>query len=141
MNKDNQSNTDELDFVRKFVTDKMDSLQKDVKHCFQLPTSAYIEIFEIDPEYVRKEGDDVNAQISENKFQYAPNLLNKKFKIAFSAIQFDDRKKAFLPDNCVELRTNDIGIAPVLRDYNCNGDDNAFTNCDPVDKFQVYIGG
>ncbi|MPZ06523.1 MAG: hypothetical protein GEU26_08910 [Nitrososphaeraceae archaeon] len=37
MNKDNQSNTDELDFVRKFVTDKMDSLQKDVKHCLQRP--------------------------------------------------------------------------------------------------------
>src|SRR5918992_914375 len=79
---------------------------------FQLPTSAYIEIFEIDRDYLRKEGD-YDTQISENRFQYAPNLLNRKFKIAFSAIHFDDENKV-LPDNCVELRTNDIGIAPVI---------------------------
>lgn len=74
---------------------------------FQLPTSAYIEIFEIDPDYIRKEGEgyDAYAKISENKFQYAPNLLNRKFKIAVSAIHFDDQNKV-LPDNCVELRRN-----------------------------------
>jgi sulfite reductase beta subunit-like hemoprotein len=113
---------------------------------FQLPTSAYIEIFEIDPDYVRKEEDsnDINAKISENKFQYAPNLLNRKFKIAFSAIHFDDGKK-IIPDNCVELRTNDIDIAPIIESCACNGDQNdnkkIFANSDLVDKFQVYIGG
>jgi hypothetical protein len=52
---------------------------------FQLPTSAYIEIFEIDPDYIRKENEcnDANTQITENRFQYAPNLLNRKFKWLF----------------------------------------------------------
>lgn len=108
------------------------------------PTSAYIEIFEIDPDYIRKEGEcnDANTQITENKFQYAPNLLNRKFKIAFSAIHFDDGKKV-VPDNCVELRTNDIGVAPVIRNYAWNGDqDNKIpANSDLIDKFQIYIGG
>jgi len=40
-----------------------------------------------------------------------PNLLNRKFKIAFSALYIDGDKKV-VPDNCVELRTNDIGVAP-----------------------------
>jgi sulfite reductase beta subunit-like hemoprotein len=122
---------------------------------FQLPTSAYIEIFEIDRDYLRKEGD-YDIQISENRFQYAPNLLNRKFKIAFSAIHFDHERRALVPDNCVELRTNDIGVAPILnsnnnnntysrnitkttRGYNCN--DDVIANCDSVNKFQVYIGG
>ncbi|MGI0044603.1 MAG: hypothetical protein ACRD47_12935, partial [Nitrososphaeraceae archaeon] len=111
---------------------------------FQLPTSAYIEIFEIDPDYIRKEDDGnvANAKITENKFQYAPNLLNRKFKIAFSAIHFDEGKKV-VPDNCVELRTNDIGVAPVIRNYAWNGDqDNKIpANSDLIDKFQIYIGG
>ena len=111
---------------------------------FQLPTSAYIEIFEIDPDYIRKEdeGNDANTKISENKFQYAPNLLNRKFKIAFSAIHFDDENKV-LPDNCVELRTNDIGIAPVIENSTWNGDqgNKISANSDLIDKFQIYIGG
>lgn len=89
------------------------------KSHFQLPTPAYIEIFEIDPNYVRKEGEGINGHMSENKFQYASNLLNRKFKIAFSAIHYDDSKKAFISDNCVELRTNDIGVAPVLGECAC----------------------
>jgi len=43
-------------------------------------------------------------------------LLNRKFKIAFSGIQFDEKKGMHIPDNCVELRTNDIGIAPIVED-------------------------
>lgn len=110
---------------------------------FQLPTSAYIEIFEIDPNYVRKEGDNINGQISENKFQYAPNLLNRKFKIAFSAIHFDDDGKKVIPDNCVELRTNDIGVAPVIgnHDWNSNRENKISANSNLIDKFQIYIGG
>lgn len=111
---------------------------------FQLPTSAYIEIIEIDPDYIRKEGEgnDAYAKISENKFQYAPNLLNRKFKIAFSAIHFDNENKV-LPDNCVELRTNDIGIAPVIENSTWNGDQGSMisANSDLIDKFQIYVGG
>ena len=36
---------------------------------FQLLTSGYIEIFEIDPDYIRKENEcnDANTQLTENK--------------------------------------------------------------------------
>ena len=86
---------------------------------FRLPTAAFIEIFAIDPNYLRD---------AEERFQYGPNLLNRKFKIGFSATHLDEEKQTYVPDNCVELRTNDIGIAPIVED-------------DRVTKFQIYIGG
>ncbi|HZD36233.1 MAG TPA: hypothetical protein VE130_13610 [Nitrososphaeraceae archaeon] len=113
---------------------------------FQLPTSAYIEIFEIDPDYIRKEDIDNDTNISNKKFQYGPNLLNRKFKIAFSAVHLDDSGR-IVPDNCVELLTNDIGVAPLIRNYAWNDDqDNSNSNqcsanSDLIDKFQIYIGG
>ena len=91
---------------------------------FRLPTSSYIEIFEIDPSYLRKS----EERKADEKFQYGPNLLNRKFKIAFSAVHFNEEKKTYTYDNCIELRTNDIGVAPIPRDSK-------------VTKFQVYIGG
>lgn len=95
---------------------------------FRLPTAAYIEIFEIDPKYLREAGlEDREPDVS--RFAYGPNLLNRKFKIAFSAIHYDEEKKRYVPDNCVELRTDDIGVAPII------GNDGK------VEKFQVYIGG
>lgn len=98
---------------------------------FALPTSAYIEIFEIDPSYVRQAGL-YERQLGSTGFDYGPNQLNRKFKIAFSAIhKVDDNK--FIPDNCVELRTNDIGIAPII--------DSIRDDCHRVDRFQIYIGG
>jgi sulfite reductase (NADPH) hemoprotein beta-component len=45
---------------------------------FQLPTSAYIEIFEIDPDYIRMEDEcnDANTQITEKcRSTYRPLLL------------------------------------------------------------------
>jgi len=86
---------------------------------FRLPTAAFIEIFAIDPNYLRD---------PEERFQYGPNLLNRKFKIGFSATHFDEEKGTYVPDNCVELRTNDIGVAPIVEDGN-------------VRRFQVFIGG
>jgi len=94
---------------------------------FRLPTSAYVEIFEIDRTYLRE----AEERLPEERFQYGPNLLNRKFKIAFSAIHFDEEKGLHVPDNCVELRTNDIGVAPIL-DHDGNS---------KVSQFQVYIGG
>jgi len=35
MNEDNKPNKQELNSIMKFITDKMDSLQKDVLHCLQ----------------------------------------------------------------------------------------------------------
>ncbi|MEM3084367.1 MAG: hypothetical protein QXP61_04675, partial [Nitrososphaerales archaeon] len=95
---------------------------------FALPTAAYIEVFEIDPNYLRKAGlYDREPNIS--RFAYAPNQLNRKFKIAFSAIHYNEETKHYVPDNCVEMRTNDIGVAPIMNDN------------EKVDRFQVYIGG
>jgi sulfite reductase (NADPH) hemoprotein beta-component len=89
---------------------------------FRLPTAAYIEIFQIDPNYLRDE-----RGVGE-RFEYGPNLLNRKFKIAFSALHTDEKTGEVRPDNCVELRTNDIGVAPILEGRN-------------VGRFQIYIGG
>ncbi|MFQ5999045.1 MAG: nitrite/sulfite reductase, partial [Candidatus Bathyarchaeia archaeon] len=91
---------------------------------FKLPSSAFIEIYEIDPTYMRE----AEERRPGEKFEYGENLLNRKFKIAFSTVHFDQEKGVYVPDNCVELRTNDIGIAPLV-----NGGD--------IERFQVYIGG
>jgi sulfite reductase (NADPH) hemoprotein beta-component len=95
---------------------------------FALPTCAYIEVFEIDPKYLRK-AELKEREPSKGRFAYGPNQLNRKFKIGFSAIHYDEETKKYVPDNCVELRTHDIGVAPIIND---NG---------KVGKFQIYIGG
>ncbi len=86
---------------------------------FQLPLEPFIEIFAIDPHYLRK---------PEESFQYAPNFLNRKFKIAFSAIHREEKTGKLVPDNCVELLTNDLSVAPIVEKGK-------------VTKFQVYVGG
>ncbi len=86
---------------------------------FRLPLEPFVEIFAIDPHYLRK---------SDESFAYGPNLLNRKFKIAFSTIHRDPATGRYIPDNCVELLTNDLAIAPVI----INGE---------VSAFQVYVGG
>lgn len=86
---------------------------------FQLPLEPFIEIFAIDPNYLRK---------PEESFQYGPNLLNRKFKIAFSTVHRDPSTSKIIADNCVELLTNDLAIAPIVENNQIN-------------KFQVYIGG
>ncbi|MDA4129443.1 MAG: nitrite/sulfite reductase [Thaumarchaeota archaeon] len=107
------------------------ALAQKVGKYFQLPSAAYMEIFQIDPNFQR-----VDDNISESEsgcggpsqFEYGAGLLNRKFKIAFSAIHLDEKTGKYSPDNCVELRTNDIGVAPILEGSK-------------VEKFQVYVGG
>lgn len=86
---------------------------------FQLPVEPYIEIFAIDPKYLRK---------PEESFQYGPNLLNRKFKIAFASVHRDEKTGKLYPDNCVEARTNDMGVIPII-------------DGNKVERFQIYIGG
>ena len=86
---------------------------------FQLPLDPFIEIFAIDPNYLRR---------PEESFPYGPQLLNRKFKIAFTSIHQDPVTKKFTTDNCVEALTNDVGVIPIIE----NG---------KVTKFQIYIGG
>ncbi|MFA5060014.1 MAG: nitrite/sulfite reductase [Candidatus Omnitrophota bacterium] len=92
---------------------------KKVALYFQLPLAPFIEIFAIDPKYVRQ---------PDESFSYGPNLLNRKFKIAFSAVHRDEKTKKLIPDNCTEFLTNDVGVAPIIE----NG---------KVAKFQIYAGG
>ncbi len=94
---------------------------------FALPTAAYIEVFEVDPNYMRKAGLE-DREPGKSRFAYGPNQLNRKFKLAFSAINYDAESRKYIPDNCVELRTNDIGVAPIIDDGK-------------VERLQVYIGG
>lgn len=86
---------------------------------FRLPAEPHIQIFEINP-------DAMLTPPADRRYNYGPKLLNRKFKFAFSAVHRDG--DGFHSDNCVELRTNDVGIAPVVT----NG---------KVDRFMVYIGG
>ncbi len=86
---------------------------------FRLPMDPFIQIFSIDPKFIRK---------PEESFKYGPNLLNRKFKIAFASIHKDPKTEKFTLDNCVEHRTHDLSVAPILE----NG---------KITKFQVYVGG
>jgi len=90
-----------------------------ISHYFALPAAPFIQIFEMDPNYVRPD--------EEEKFEYGKALLNRKFKIAL-ATAHRDTDGNLVYDNCVEARTNDVGIAPVFRD-------------DRLEGFQLYIGG
>ncbi|HSW44884.1 MAG TPA: nitrite/sulfite reductase [Phycisphaerae bacterium] len=84
---------------------------------FRLPAEPHIHIFEIDPNAMRT---------PDERYHYGPKLLNRKFKIGFSAVHRTEN--GYQSDNCVELRTNDVGIAPLPADGK-------------VDRFMVYIGG
>jgi sulfite reductase beta subunit-like hemoprotein len=86
---------------------------------FQLPMEPFIEIFSLDPKFLRKPTE---------SFQYGPQLLNRKFKIAFSALHRDEKTGKLIPDNCVELRANDLAVAPILEG-------------EKVNRFQIYVGG
>lgn len=88
---------------------------------FQLPLEPFLRIFEIDPTLVRK---------PETSFSYGPGLLNRKFKMAFSAVHRDPDSGRLVADNCVELRTNDLGVAPLV---NAAGD--------TVEAYVIYAGG
>lgn len=94
---------------------------------FELPEEAHIKIFEIDTSLLRFDGSNVAAPRAE-RFEYGPGLLNRKFKIAFSAVHRNLETGAIEHDNCVELRTNDMGIAPIVEN-------------ERVVAFQVYVGG
>ncbi|MCG8403419.1 MAG: nitrite/sulfite reductase [Firmicutes bacterium] len=88
---------------------------------FQIPSAPHVQVFAIDPNYVR----DMEAG---PKYDYGDKLLNRKFKIAFSAVHRDEQTGEITYDNCVELRTNDMGIAPIVEDEKVVG-------------YQVYVGG
>jgi sulfite reductase beta subunit-like hemoprotein len=93
---------------------------------FRLPMQPHIQVFAIDPAAL----EDDAASRGEDHYDYGPKLLNRKFKIAFSQVHRNPHTGAFEQDNCVELRTNDMGIAPIVNQ-----------RTGKVDAYQVYIGG
>lgn len=88
---------------------------------FRLPSQPYIQVFAIDPANI----DDPSEQ-----YDYGPKLLNRKFKIAFSQVHRDPQTGLFTYDNCVEMRTNDAGVAPIVN-----------LQTGKVDAYQLYVGG
>jgi sulfite reductase beta subunit-like hemoprotein len=86
---------------------------------FQLPLEPFMEVWAIDPKHVRR---------PEESFKYGPQLLNRKFKIGFSQVHRDEKTGKLVKDNCIEMRTNDMGVAPVVQN-------------DKIVGYQVYIGG
>ena len=96
--------------------------QKAAKY-FRLPTAGYIEIFEIDPNYLRDD------RKTGEKFEYGDRLLNRKFKISIAGVDRDEKTGQYIQDNCVEVRTDDIGVVPMV------------DGGSKVERFQIYIGG
>lgn len=95
------------------------AMARRVAEYFRLPAEPYVQVFEIDTSFIRT---------PDQHYPYGERLLNRKFKMAFSAVHRDPHSGAWLYDNCVELRTNEIGVAPIIEN-------------DRVAAFQVYIGG
>lgn len=86
---------------------------------FRLPSKPHIEVFGIDPKFIND---------PDQQFSYGKKLLNRKFKIAFSSVIRDPQTGELLRDDCVEMRTNDVGVAPILED-------------EKVVAYQVFVGG
>ncbi|MEM7577582.1 MAG: nitrite/sulfite reductase [Planctomycetota bacterium] len=90
---------------------------------FRLPAAPHIQVFGVDPQFIND---------PEQLYDYGPQLLNRKFKIAFSAAHRDLDTGAIAYDNCTEIRTNEIGIAPIVEGAGSDA---------KVAAYQVYIGG
>lgn len=94
-------------------------LSREIASYFQLPATPFVQIFALDPAALEQDYD---------RFQYGPQLLNRKFKIAIGALYRDDFTDQVLPENCAEIRAHDLGIQPLWE----NG---------AVNRYQLYVGG
>jgi sulfite reductase beta subunit-like hemoprotein len=94
---------------------------------FELPAAPHIQIFAIDPNVTRFDGTNVHAK-RDHAYDYGPQLLNRKFKIAFATVHRNPVTGEIERDNCVEALTNDMSVAPIVEHGK-------------VVAFQAYIGG
>lgn len=85
---------------------------------FRLPAAPHIQVFAVDPNFI----DDPAQQ-----YDYGKKLLNRKFKIAFSAVARDTEGN-LIGDNCVEARACEIGVAPVIENQK-------------LIAYEMFIGG
>jgi sulfite reductase beta subunit-like hemoprotein len=88
---------------------------------FRLDEEPFCQVFEIHPSNNPREH-------RLERFNYGPQKLNRKFKINFSAGEVDPETRKWVPDNCVEAKTGDIGIGPIYRDGK-------------VEAYQIHVGG
>ena len=88
---------------------------------FRLDEEPFFQVFEIHPSDYPKEH-------RLDRFNYGPQKLNRKFKINLSAGEVDPETGEWVPDNCVEAKTSDIGIGPIYRDGR-------------VEAYQIHVGG
>lgn len=95
------------------------ALATELQGFFQLPAAPFVHIFAIDPNALEQE---------QERFQYGPQLLNRKFKMAIGSLHRNPRSGLVEHDNCVEVRTHDMGIVPLWE----NGG---------VSRFQIFLGG
>ncbi len=90
------------------------SLARRIAEHFRLPSRLYLEVFEIPLE----------GQGGQEGHSYPDNLMPRKFKIAVATARRVNGMLVY--DNCVDVRTNDIGIVPVIG---------------RPGTFQVFVGG
>jgi len=90
---------------------------------FRLPAAPHIQVFAVDPNDIK----DPAVQ-----YDYGKQLLNRKFKIAFSTAHRDPDSGAITYDNCTEIRTNEVGVAPLVEGTGSDA---------KVVAYQVYVGG
>lgn len=86
---------------------------------FQLPTGPYAKIFAIDPDALDSPTE---------SFKYGPQILNRKFKMGILGVHRNPESGQLEYDNCVEVRTHDVGIVPLIAG-------------DSVQDFQLFLGG
>lgn len=96
------------------------ALARELGAYFQLSRAPFVQIFAVDPNALEA--------LPPERFQYGPQLLNRKFKMAVAAVHRHHQTGLLEPDNCVEVRTHDLGIVPRIVD-------------DQVDGFQIFVGG
>jgi len=114
---DNIRNTVACPISKYFKIFDPNSLAIKIAKYFRLPSELYLQVFEI-PERPEFEG---------GEFEYAENLLPRKFKIAIAGVMKINEGK-YIVDNCVEIRSDDIGIVPLIEGEKVVG-------------YQIYIGG
>lgn len=85
---------------------------------FDLPVEPFIKVFNLDPGWVPPQ---------KESFDYGPRLWAKT-KIGIAAAHINGKTGEAIMDNCVELRINEIGIAPIVKESQ-------------VKEFQIYLGG
>ena len=90
---------------------------------FRIPAAPHIQVFAVDP---------ADIQDPAVQYDYGPKLLNRKFKIAFSTAHRDPVTGLVAYDNCTELRTHDLGVAPIVEGQGVDA---------KVVAYQLYVGG